>query len=653
MLPDPKLDDRTFQDLVDEAKRLIPRYTPEWTDHNVSDPGVTLIELFAWMTDLTLYRLNRVPEKNYLRFMELLGLSLKEAVPAATEVSFRLSTPQAGPMTIPAGTEVTTIRTSTQEAVGFATEEEMVLEPPRLTRLLHSVDFSTFTDHSNLLEDSETQAAPFQQPPIPGEALYLGVDNDLSGHTIELEIDCELEGLGIDPANPPLVWEAWGGDARGWLPAALERDSTGGLNEPGKVVLDLPSKLHELEMDGDKKFWIRLRIIQPAPGTPGYSASPRLGHISAATLGGVITCRHSSIIISELLERSTGTVGDSRTLLNPPLLPRIKDEYLEIEETDGEWTPWTEVPSFASSGADDRHYVLDSVSGTLTFGPTIRQPNGTERAYGHTPPRGAGLRFTKYRQGGGVVGNVGADTLLVLKSSIPFVGRVSNLAPATGGMNAETVDAAKLRVPGILRSRDRAVTAGDFEYLALEASRDVARAHCIQTHGEDSSVPPGTVELLIVPALPDGQERTLDSLQPPPELVEQVTKFLDERRLLGSQLVVDGPAYVGVRVEASIVALSHLEGEVVGRAVSDRITEYMDPLIGGADGTGWPFGRPVTLSEVQSVIQSVPGVEFARDVTLLQVDTLSGQGRAAGQQVVLSGDVLVLPFEHNITVEER
>jgi hypothetical protein len=76
-LRQPKLDDRTFQDLDNEAKRLIPRYTPEWTDHNLSDPGVTLIELFAWMVDILLYRIIRVPEKNYIRFRDLLGIRLK------------------------------------------------------------------------------------------------------------------------------------------------------------------------------------------------------------------------------------------------------------------------------------------------------------------------------------------------------------------------------------------------------------------------------------------------------------------------------------------------------------------------------------------------------------------------------------------------
>jgi predicted phage baseplate assembly protein len=79
----PKLDDRTFQQLVDEAKKKIPHYTKEWTDHNVSDPGVTLIELFAWMTETMLYRLNRVPDLHYVKFMEMFGITLKP--PAARQ----------------------------------------------------------------------------------------------------------------------------------------------------------------------------------------------------------------------------------------------------------------------------------------------------------------------------------------------------------------------------------------------------------------------------------------------------------------------------------------------------------------------------------------------------------------------------------------
>src|SRR5437016_12045765 len=90
MIPTPKLDDRSYADIVAEAIRLIPRYAPEWTNHNPSDPGITLMELCAWMTELILYRLNRVPEKNYLAFLDMLGIKLQPAQPAHALITFEL-----------------------------------------------------------------------------------------------------------------------------------------------------------------------------------------------------------------------------------------------------------------------------------------------------------------------------------------------------------------------------------------------------------------------------------------------------------------------------------------------------------------------------------------------------------------------------------
>ena len=102
----PPIDPRSAQDLVDEAKRRIPLYCPEWTDHNVSDPGVTLIELFAFMVDVLLYRLNKTTDRDYLKFLELIGARPRPAVPAETELTFWLTTPPTERMRIPRGTEV-------------------------------------------------------------------------------------------------------------------------------------------------------------------------------------------------------------------------------------------------------------------------------------------------------------------------------------------------------------------------------------------------------------------------------------------------------------------------------------------------------------------------------------------------------------------
>src|SRR5262245_19080588 len=139
-LPAPNLDDQRFQDLVDDAKRLVQRRCPEWTDHNVSDPGVTLIETFAFMVDQLLYRLNRVPDRHYLQFLDLIGVRLFPPTAAKAQVTFWLSAPLSEPVTVPAGTEVATARTATEESVAFTVVDELLVVPCSLTHLLSRID---------------------------------------------------------------------------------------------------------------------------------------------------------------------------------------------------------------------------------------------------------------------------------------------------------------------------------------------------------------------------------------------------------------------------------------------------------------------------------------------------------------------------------
>src|SRR5207302_340935 len=137
------------------------------------------------------------------------------------------------------------------------------------------------------------------------------------------------------------------------------------------------------------------------------------------------------------------------------------------------------VSSFGESGPDDRNFVLDAVAGEIAFGPAIREADGSLHRYGAVPPKGAAVRIPLYRSGGGRRGNVARGAISVLKSSIPYVTRVENRRPATGGVDVEDVEAAKVRGPILLRTRNRAVTAEDYEQLAREAAPDVARVRCV------------------------------------------------------------------------------------------------------------------------------------------------------------------------------
>ena len=170
-LPAPNLDDRSFQDILDEARRRIPQYCPEWTDHNLSDPGITLLELFAWMTDMLLYRLNRVPDKNHIKFLDLIGVRLQPARPATADLTFRLTAPQTEDVVIPEGTEVATVRTEAREAVTFTTDRDLTIAVPRLLHVLTSRQGVLFHDYQSALDDPRQGLGVFSDVPVENDGL--------------------------------------------------------------------------------------------------------------------------------------------------------------------------------------------------------------------------------------------------------------------------------------------------------------------------------------------------------------------------------------------------------------------------------------------------------------------------------------------------
>ena len=125
-LPNIQLDDRTFEQLATELRRRIPAYTPEWTDHNDSDPGITLIQLFSWLGEMIIWRLNQVPQKNYYAFLKLVGIDLNQPSPAVAELTFKLSSKDLGvAIPISAGTQAQ-LNGGTGGPVIFETDETIL-----------------------------------------------------------------------------------------------------------------------------------------------------------------------------------------------------------------------------------------------------------------------------------------------------------------------------------------------------------------------------------------------------------------------------------------------------------------------------------------------------------------------------------------------
>jgi predicted phage baseplate assembly protein len=630
----PNLDDRRFQDIVDETKLLIPKYCPEWTNHNLSDPGVALIELFAWMNDALLYRLNQVPDRFYTKFLELMGVEPHPPTAARADVTFWLSTVLSHPVTVPRGTQVGA--PGLGPAVTFETTEDLVISPPELiaartgrggtgtTALVDAWDDLRFSG-------SVVRCFTSNPRPLPGDAMYLGFSASLARTALRLRVVATSPaGIGIYPSRPPLTWEAWSGEA--WITVPVYSDTTGGLNRDGEIVLLLPPTHEALALDSTRAYWLRVVMTRTAPDEPSYQASPQVRSIIADALGGTAVAEHSMARGPETLGRSQGLPGQSFHLQHSPVLPRRDDEALQVA-VGNVITTWQEVDDFSASGPADLHYTLDSATGSVHFGPRVRYADGTWRQHGAVPPAGAEVIMPAYRHGGGASGNVGAGILSSLRSTVAFVDRVTNLQPAAGGADAEPINEAKRRGPFSLRTSERAVTPHDFERLASEASIEVRRVRCL-----GPSSPGGPVRLLVVPHVrrhPESQ--AIDDFALTDGLVSRISQYLEPRRLLGVAIEISTPYYQGVTVAAHLHALPTASDEVLARIRADALEilySWVNPLTGGPSGQGWPWDTDLNAAPIAQLLERVAGVDRVDEVLLFECDLRTGRRYGPAKEVV-------------------
>jgi predicted phage baseplate assembly protein len=644
-LPTPDLDDRRFQDLVDDAKRMVQQRCPEWTDHNVSDPGVTLIETFAFMVDQMLYRLNRVPDRLYVTFLDLIGVRLHPPTAARANLTFWLTAPQPQPVVVPEATPASTVRTQEEEAITFTTVAELVVPPRELADIATQPEGGEPGLKTDVLTGSVGFSA-FSTPPRPGDAMLLGLSDAAPSCAVVLRFDCAVEGVGVDPRHPPLVWEAWDGGT--WVTCDVESDETGGLNRAGDVVLHLPGTHTASVIARQRAGWVRCRVIDPEPGVPFYSASPLVRSASAFTIGGTVAGTHSETVRDEVFGLSEGVPGQTFRLSRRPVVAGGAQVTVQVATGEG-WATWTEVDTFADSDAGATVFTLDRATGEVGFGPAVREADGTVRRHGAVPPKGAPLRIPAYRTGGGPAGTVAAHSVTVLRTTIPFVERVDNRRQALGGVAGESIDEAKVRGPLTLRTRGRAVTAEDYEALARAAAPGIARVRCVPAgDGADA----GGVRVLVVPAAtPDEAGRLrFEDLVPSAEALAAITEHLDERRTVGARLLVEPPFYQGVTVVARLTARSRTRADTLRTDALTALHRYFDPLSGGPDGAGWPFGRPVQAGEVYAVLQRLPGTEIVEEVRLFAADPLTGVRGEPVQRIDIDKHALVFSFEHQVRV---
>lgn len=617
----PELDDREFEEIFERARRQIPIYSEEWTDHNAHDTGIAILELLAWISETYTYQIDQVTDRDRVKHLQLLDVSREPPQPATGQIAVE----------VPDGCDGATIGSGIRLAVDdhsdtvktFETSQETILTEASIERVV------TVAGDDSLNKTRENRAQnphfyPFGDDPEAGDALYLGFDRDPFENAEFLEIDCALHEEDLpDPAShgdyertfEPSVEVQWQycldydrwDEPTAWASVPVEEDGTNAFYRSGRVVLREPPNwdVHDeraspVECLGQPpgSVWLRCRIV-----TPGYEITPAIQSIRM----NVLEVSHRRTVEHEFLRKADETL---ETTLDPNQ-EFFFDETPILDATiavDGE--EWTEVDDFDSSDPTDKHYLLDRNRGAVVFGDGID---------GSKPPVGTHVIATRYVCGGGVEGNVSEraewrfadpDTLIADGLSLDDL-QIRPIGPTTGGTEAESIEESFERFKRDQTVPYRTVTLDDYEYVAthtpgLRFGRAAASSETrVTPDGHDRRV----VVVVVVPYSEQAQPR------PSRGFLDAVREHLNRCRLITDTVEVRRPEYVPLEVDVRVSPMPGRSDHEVSRAVRAELSDFLHP-ISGDGGDGWPIGQTVYGEDLRETIAGLDVVNAVEQISL-------------------------------------
>ncbi|MGH2457766.1 MAG: putative baseplate assembly protein [Chloroflexota bacterium] len=697
----PVLDDRNFEQLLEEARRRIPSFTPEWTNFGGdSDPGITIIQLFAVLTENLLYRANRIPERNRLKFLQLLGIPIQPAAPADGLIVIQSGRGPLQALPLNAGVVVSagSVDFLTRDPVNVLPLEAQVYYKQTILKtdplydqynaryeaiLAAQLAAQEDTSDSSGTGAASAASAPstttvelafYETAPMPAptaadpspvvdlvndtidRAIYIALlaPKNVDPATVRPIIANQTLSIGVVPSLagqvPPLMPLQITTPANSSASLIYEISNLQGDNPtaqynrlkilsapdvlttigvvqvqlPGLDGLqswsfpdpleegtgDFPPRIDDDQVSARIVTWVRLRLPTPSTSAPASVLAARL------TWVGINAARVQQAVpvFNELAGIGTGEPNQVFTLANRPVLPASISVVVQDVDTNTV-TVWRLVSDLLSAGPDDAVFMLDPEAAQVTTGDGL--------THGARPQRGWRV-LVSYEYGGGIQGNVGIGAIKTSRDLRLQGGYTIESPVATsGGDVGQSVADAEQNIPLYIRNQDRLVTVDDFHDVVIRTPGvDVGRAEVLPLFRPADPVQgtpaqtdaPGVVTVLVVP-----QFDPVSPFWPTPDrlFLQRVCSFLDQRRLVTTELYVRGPEYVPVYVSVGIQVQAGFFADLVQTAVRDTLNAYLSSLPpGGLAGAGWPLSKRLMSKDLEAVITRVPGVEYVDSIEM-------------------------------------
>ncbi len=587
----PVLDDIEFDQLVVDGRSQIPRYAPDWTDHNLSDPGITLIDLLAWLTDQHIYRIGFVGDSLRAAFTRVMGI-----VPQGPAAAEMLVWPEGGvPVTsLRAGTQ---LRSPDANDARFTLTHDIRTVAPRIIEIYLWQDRARRKLGTGLTEGRD----PLDLYPYSG------------GGPAMLEIELEHEITPLSDAGPVslgLQMETEDGNTE-WGAVTVEQqddtgdfwhvleteDLTGGLRKSG-AILFYPNTAIRAQ---------RLRIRLDKGFRPGLARLSRLAL-------NVLPAR-------EGVDDPGGVIGEGTGL--PDQLVKLETDDIVDRETqltivtssNGTETNWTATEDLSLSGPADAHFRLTPDG--LLFG------NGLN---GRTIPPGSPIQFRPVRRTCGAEGAVAAG----LRWSIAGTVFGTNITASTPGRNRDDLRMLIARARSVSRARNGLLSADEIRKTLLAAGLGLADVQVMARRrpGLDDRETPGARTVLLIPLrTPDTGPR-----HPSPRLRRRAERALAPLRLLGERLYVSFPIYTTVDISVTVIVDPATDVQAFRAEAEMTLRARLWDCRRHAEIAPWQPGRIVTVGEIESLLSRLPQASRIADCRI------GPAGRTPGRDDIQIGD---------------
>jgi len=565
MLPEMILDSDSFENLIEEYRSRIAGIYPDWTDYNYHDPGMTLLELFAWLRENQQYFLEQLGPIHYREFFRLAGFDPLKRQPARVLAEVNQETLRRAVL-IPAGTAFYSGGVPYETVTDEYVPDSVVVRAEQLDRDGNS---RFFVETGQLKYHGELYFSPFGKEPETGDAMQLTLSRGLKEETV-YRLALDMKDNGRNPAGngdfQPLSLIRWEyRTLTGFKELTVLADETRGLLYPGRITF----RLEHGAMAGNGP---ELRAVLT---DGGYDVPPVLTGISLSQIELVQVKTFRSASGTELPE-GTGFPGQRIPLPAESVLA----ESIRLEAEDvlnpGRMLPWERVEDLFSCGPSDRCFEVDENTGTLVFGD----------GWHGMPPEGR-ILLKEYSECSGAGGN--------LKERAGFTSREAGLSGVVftltrvlfSGRDPETQEETLLRILKNQNQVFRAVTLEDFERHAMETPGLCVHSCCAWTENGD----PKTVHLTVRPGT---GERPLTLTE---REKDAVLKHLEERRLIGTRIRLHSPRYFYVDVVLEFLPEPHFRNSAA--MAEEEIRSWF------GEKTKL-YGRPLSFSELFGRLEKLP-----------------------------------------------